>query len=168
MARGNNIRLTRLRNKLNEMANDVFKSNEYRHFFSISLTRERAAYYILERSHFHLNRRQCWALVQSKAPFDVKQLIWDHEREELAGDIERGVENHWVLGMKEGLTVGLKSRDFKGPPSDITKVCTYAWAHIAETVPWLEAISASGILEIDNSDEDVSYTHMTLQKICSV
>ena len=52
MARGNNIRLTRLRNKLNEMANDVFKSNEYRHFFSISLTRERAAYYILERSHF--------------------------------------------------------------------------------------------------------------------
>ena len=155
MARGNNIRLTRLRNKLNEMANDVFKSNEYRHFSSISLTRERAAYYILERSHFHLNRRQCWALVQSKAPFDVKQLIWDHEREELAGDIERGVENHWVLGMKEGMTVGLKSRDFKEPPSDITKVCTYAWAHIAETVPWLEAVSASGILEIANSDEVV-------------
>ena len=155
MARGNNIRLTRLRNKLNEMANGVFKSDEYRHFFSISLTRERAAYYILERSHFHLNRRQCWALVQSKAPFDVKQLIWDHEREELAGDKERGVDNHWVLGMKEGLTVGLKPRDFKKQPSDCTKVCTYAWAHIAETVPWLEAVAASGILEIANSDEVV-------------
>ena len=84
MARGNNIRLTRLRNKLSEMANNVFKSNEYLHFFSIPLTRELAAYYILERSHFHLNRRQCWAMVQSKAPFDVKQLIWEHEREELA------------------------------------------------------------------------------------
>ncbi len=155
MARGDKIRLTRLRNKLYQMANGVFRTDEYRHFFSLPLTRERAAYYIFERSHFHLNRRQCWALVQAKAPFDVKQLIWEHEQDEFAGDDERGVENHWVLGMKEGLTVGLKPRDFKKPPSDGTRICTDAWSHVAEASPWLEAVSASGVLEIANSDEVV-------------
>ncbi len=134
------------------MANAVFKSDEYRRFLSLPLTRERAAYYIFERSHFHLNRRQCWALVQAHAPFDVKQIIWHHEREELTGDTERGVENHWILGMKEGRTVGLKPRDFNKPPSDGTRICTYAWAHIAQTADWLEAIAASGMLEIANSD----------------
>ena len=134
------------------MANAVFKSDEYRRFLSLPLTRERAAYYIFERSHFHLNRRQCWALVQAHAPFDVKQIIWHHEREELAGDKERGVENHWILGIKEGRTVGLKPRDFNKPPSDGTRICTYAWAHIAQTADWLEAIAASGMLEIANSD----------------
>jgi pyrroloquinoline quinone (PQQ) biosynthesis protein C len=153
MARGNNVRLTRLHNKLNEMANAVFKTDEYRHFFAIPLTRARAAYYIFERSHFHLNRRQCWALVQAKAPFDVKQLIWEHEHDELAGNAERGVENHWVLGMKEGLTVGLKSRDFNKPPSDCTRICADAWSHVAESAPWLEAVAASGVLEIANSDK---------------
>ncbi len=155
MARGNNARLIRLRNKLAEMANGVFKTDEYRHFFAIPLTRERAAYYIFERSHFHLNRRQCWALVQAKAPFDVKQLIWEHEQDELAGNEERGVENHWVLGMKEGLTVGLKPRDFKKLPSDCTRICTDAWSHVAGASPWLEAVAASGVLEIANSDKVV-------------
>ena len=152
MVKKANGRLRRLDNTLSKMANDVYKSDEYRHFFAIPMTRKRAAYYIFERSHFHLNRRQCWALVQSKAPFDVKQLIWHHEREELTGDQERGVENHWVLGMKEGATVGLKPRDFKKPPSDCTQICTLAWSHIASTAHWLEAVSASSTLEIANSD----------------
>ncbi len=152
MARKANGRLTRLGNELGRMANAVFKSDEYRRFLSLPLTRERAAFYIFERSHFHLNRRQCWALVQAHAPFDVKQIIWHHEREELDGDKARGVENHWVLGIKEGRTVGLKPRDFNRPPSDGTRICTYAWAHIAQTADWLEAIAASGMLEIANSD----------------
>jgi len=152
MAKKANGRLTRLANELGRMANAVFKSDEYRRFLSLPLTRERAAYYIFERSHFHLNRRQCWALVQAHAPFDVKQIIWHHEREELAGDAARGVENHWILGIKEGRTVGLKPRDFNKPPSDGTRICTYAWAHIAQTADWLEAIAASGVLEIANSD----------------
>ncbi len=59
---------------------------------------------------------------------------------------------HAVLGMKEGLTVGLKPRDFKKPPSDCTRICTDAWSHVAEASPWLEAVAASGVLEIANSD----------------
>lgn len=147
-----NPRVARLYRELSVLGNDVFKTREYRDFLSVKLTRKRAAYYIFERSHFHLNRRQCWALVQARAPFDIKQLIWHHEMEELVGDKVRGVENHLVLGMKEGGAVGLKPKDFKKPPSEGTLICTYAWSHVAEHAPWLEALASSCMLEIANSD----------------
>jgi len=147
-----NPRVARLHRELGKMGNDVFKTKEYKRFLSIPLTRSRAATYIFERSHFHLNRRQCWALVQAREPFDIKQLIWHHEMEELEGDKERGVENHLVLGMKEGAVVGLKPRDFKKPPSEGTLICTNAWSYIAEHMPWLEALASSCMLEIANSD----------------
>lgn len=147
-----NPRVARLYRELSVLGNDVFKTREYRDFLSVKLTRKRAAYYIFERSHFHLNRRQCWALVQARAPFDIKQLIWHHEMEELVGDKVRGVENHLVLGMTEGGAVGLKPKDFKKPPSEGTLICTYAWSHVAEHAPWLEALASSCMLEIANSD----------------
>ena len=147
-----NPRVNRLFGDLSKMANDVFKTREYKHFLSTRLNRKRAAYYIFERSHFHLNRRQCWAFVQARAPFGIKQLIWRHEREELVGDKQRGSENHLVLGMKEGKTVGLKPRDFKRPSGECTLICTSAWSYIAEHSPWLEALSSSCMLEIANSD----------------
>ena len=142
----------RLFRELSVMGNDVFKSREYKHFLSNRLSRKRAAYYIFERSHFHLNRRQCWALVQARAPFDIKQLIWAHEMEELQGDKNRGVENHWVLGMKEGEVVGMKPKDFKKLPGEPTLICTSAWSYIAEHAHWLEALASSCMLEIANSD----------------
>ena len=46
----------------------------------------------------------------------------------------------------------MRPKDFKKPPSDGTLVCTYAWAGLAENSPWLEAIAASGALEVANSD----------------
>ncbi len=142
----------RLFRALGKMANDAFKSEEYSRFLALPMTRGRAAHYIFERSYFHLNRRECWALVQARAPFDVKQLIWHHEEDELAGNAERGVENHWVLGMREGAALGLKRADFDKPPSDGTAICTHAWARIAEAEPWLAALASSCILEIANSD----------------
>ena len=142
----------RLVSKLCKMANDLFKTRDVRHFLSIPLTRKRAAHYIFERSYFHLNRRQCWSYVQATAPFDIKQIIWDHEMPELVGDAERGTENHWVLGMREGAVVGLTPKDFKKPPSDGTLISTMAWARIASSSPWLEGISSSAVLEIANSD----------------
>lgn len=152
MASKKNPRVSRLFRDLSTMGNDVFKTREYKRFLSLELTRKRAAYYIFERSHFHLNRRECWALVQARAPFDIKQLIWHHELEELEGDKERGVENHWVLGMKEGAAVGMKPSDFNNPPGDGTLICTSAWSYIAEHAPWLEALASSCMLEIANSD----------------
>lgn len=142
----------RLVRAVNRVANDAFKSEEYTRFLSLPMTRARAAHYIFERAHFHLNQRECWALVQARAPFDVKQLIWRHEEDELAGSAERGVENHWVLGMREGAAVGLKRSDFDRPPSDGTAICAHAWARIAQSEPWLAALASSCVLEIANSD----------------
>jgi hypothetical protein len=144
--------VARLFRDLSKLGNDAFKSPEYKHFLGVPLTRKRAANYIFERSYFHVNRRNCWAQISARAPFDIKQHIWHHEEEELVGDKVRGVENHWVLGMKEGAVVGMKPGDFKKPPGDCTMICTHAWSHIAEHAPWLEAFAASCMLEIANSD----------------
>jgi hypothetical protein len=90
-----------LENKLAELANAQFESAEYKRIFGMKWTRERARIYMVQRSYFVLNRRDCWAYLQGSVPFDVKQVIWDHEKEELMGDDERGVENHYALGMRE-------------------------------------------------------------------
>ena len=46
MAKKANPRVARLERDLGKIANDVFKTREYRHFLSIPLTRKRAAHYI--------------------------------------------------------------------------------------------------------------------------
>ena len=148
-----NSLVARLYKELGQLGNDVFKTREYKKFLSLPLTRRRAAYYIFERSHFHLNRRECWALVQARSPFDVKQLIWHHEEDELAGNKERGTADHYTLGVMEGKTVGLKKRDFaKLKPCDGSLICSYAWQHAADRLPWLAGAALLGALEIANAD----------------
>ena len=146
--------LAGLERKLYREANALFQTDDYQRFFAIPLTVERAQFYMIQRAAFMLARRGCWALVQARAPFDVKRLIWDHERDELAGNKERGVADHFTLGIKEGAVVGLKRRDFKSrKPCDGTVVCTYAWTHAADRLPWLAGASLLGALEIANADD---------------
>lgn len=146
--------LDALEDRLAEMANAQFTSPQYRKILSLPLTRERAQLYILQRAYFHLNRRDCWAYVQAAAPFDVKQMIWDHEREELEGDLERGVPDHFTLGLQEGGAVGLSPDDFEAcAPLDGTMACCAAWIHLAKDRPWLEALPVCAVTEISNSDE---------------
>lgn len=143
-----------LANKLAELANAQFDSPEYRRILGMKWTRERARIYMVQRSYFVLNRRDCWAYLQGSVPFDVKQVIWDHEKEELMGDDERGVENHYALGMREGAVVGLSAEDFlKTPPLPGTVACCYAWIHIAKDWPWLKALPVCAATELSNSDE---------------
>lgn len=140
--------------RLTEMANAQFDSPQYQKILSLPLTTERAQVYILQRAFFHLNRRDCWAYVQAAAPFDVKQMIWNHEREELEGDLERGVPDHYTLGKQEGAAVGLTPEDFaRTPPLDGTMACCNAWIHLAKDRPWLEALPVCAVTEISNSDE---------------
>jgi pyrroloquinoline quinone (PQQ) biosynthesis protein C len=146
--------LDALENRLAEMANAQFDSPQYRGILSLPLTRDRAQIYILQRAYFHLNRRDCWAYVQAAAPFDVKKLIWDHEREELKGDLARGVPDHYTLGQQEGASVGLTPEDFaRTPPLPGTMACCNAWIHLAKDRPWLEALPVCAVTEISNSDE---------------
>ncbi|MGE0653631.1 MAG: hypothetical protein AB7P12_18090 [Alphaproteobacteria bacterium] len=147
--------IERLNRRLTKMARDLHKSKEFKAFFGVPLTKKRAGFYIFERAHFVLNRRQCWAIAASLAPFDVKRQIWHHEEDELAGNRERGVPDHFTLGVMEGATVGLKPKDFERKPSIATQTCTKAWLGLAETSPRMKAVAASGCLEISNSDDVV-------------
>ncbi len=145
--------LDKLERTLYREANALFKTDEYERFFALPLTRKRARFYMIQRATFMLGRRACWALVQARAPFDVKQLIWHHEEDELAGNKERGVADHFTLGMMEGKAVGLKRSDFtKLAPCDGSKICAFAWQHAADRLPWLAASALLGALEIANAD----------------
>ena len=145
--------LKELDERLFAMANAQLESRECRDLYAVPLNRENAAFYILQRSHFVLNRRCCWAAVQCTAPFDVKGMIWEHEEDELVGDRSRGLADHVTLGMQEGEAVGLTRDDFaRSRPADGVQVACYAWLHLARDKPWLEAFAASCILEIANSD----------------
>jgi pyrroloquinoline quinone (PQQ) biosynthesis protein C len=145
--------LGRLEKQLYQEANALFKTDEYKKFFGTKLTKKRAQFYMINRSAFVLGRRACWAFVQARAPFDVKQLIWEHEEDELAGNKERGVADHLTLGIKEGASVGLTKSDFnKMKPCEGSQVCAYAWQHAADRLPWLGAAALLGGLEIANAD----------------
>lgn len=145
--------MAKLERTLHREANALFKTDEYERFFGTPFTRERARFYMIQRATFMLGRRACWALVQARAPFDVKQLIWHHEEDELAGNKERGVPDHFTLGMMEGKAVGLKRSDFtKLAPCDGSKICAFAWQHAADRLPWLAASALLGALEIANAD----------------
>ncbi len=145
--------LKELEDNIFAMANAQLESKACRDLYAVPLNRENAGFYILQRAHFVLNRRCCWAAVQCTAPFDVKGLIWEHEQEELVGDPARGLADHYALGVQEGESVGLSPADFENtPPADGVQVALYAWLHMARDKPWLEAFAASCILEIANLD----------------
>ena len=153
MAKSSNNMLNKLQKQLYREANALFKTDEYTKFFGTKLTRKRARFYMINRVTFMLGRRASWAYVQARAPFDVKQLIWAHEEDELAGSRERGVADHMTLGIQEGKSVGLTKRAFaKAKPCEGSLICSYAWQHAADRLPWLGGAALLGGLEIANAD----------------
>ena len=146
--------LEELEQELIELANAQHESYAYEHLFSVPLTVARVRLHHLQKSLWVLNRRECWAYAQAAAPFDVKQLIWDHERDELRGDQERGLDNHYALEMQQGEPFDLHPEDYANVvPSDGTITCLHAWTHLAKNSPWLKSLAASAALEMSNSEE---------------
>lgn len=142
--------------ELQELANAQFESPQYRRILLLPLTTERAQRYTLQKAHWNLNRRDCWAFAQALAPMDVKKLVWEHEEDELAGNPERGVEDHYSLQVRQSALLGLTVEDFKNEPvSDGTLTCLYAWIHLVKDSPWLKSIGACAALEVSNSSEFV-------------
>jgi hypothetical protein len=145
-----------LKARLFEMANAQFESAQFKRLLGLRFNQPRAAVYVLQRTHWTLNRRDCWAASQAVAPLGVKKLIWDHERDELEGDKERGIPDHYTLSIQEGVAMGLSPEDFtRIGPTDGCLTCCYAWRHLAEHSPWLTAVAGSAVLELSNSDEIV-------------
>ena len=145
-----------LERELARMANAQFESDAFRRLLSTSLNIARGKIYIVQRTHWQVNRRDCWAQVQANAPLDVKAVIWDHEREELGGDPATGKPDHYTMSVMEGGALGLEVEDFtRIPPSDGCVTVSYAWLHFARTAHWLSGLAASAALELSNSDEVV-------------
>jgi pyrroloquinoline quinone (PQQ) biosynthesis protein C len=143
-----------LEQQIADLANAQFASPQYQQLLGLKFTKERARAYVIQRTHWTVNRCDCWAHTQGAAPLDVKKLIWDHERVELEGIPEEGTEDHYTLSLMEGSTLGLKPSDFtRVPPIDGAVTCMLAWLHLSQHSHWLSAVAASAALELSNSEE---------------
>jgi hypothetical protein len=136
------------------LAGAQYESPQYRRLLSMPLNRERAQIYTLQKSHWNLNRRDCWAFAQAHAPMDVKRLIWEHEEDELAGNAARGVEDHYSLQVRQSELIGLTPENFRDEPMrEATRMCVYAYLHLVNSGHWLKSVSACAALEVSNSAE---------------
>jgi pyrroloquinoline quinone (PQQ) biosynthesis protein C len=135
-------------------ANRQHETPETKRLLSLPLSIERARFSTLQRAHWTLNRRDCWAYAQARVPFDVKKMIWEHEMDELAGNKVRGVEDHYALHVREAEVYGLTPEDFRNTPMSAgTRTCTYAWLYLVMNSHWLKGVAACAALEISNSSE---------------
>ena len=144
-----------LRETLNRMVNDQFDTPEFTHFFSVRWTLPRAKFYVIHNALYVSNRRDCWGYVQGGSPLEVKALIWKHEEDELIKD-PRCDTDHFTLCIKQGEVVGLKEDEIRqAEPIPSVRAAFYAWTHLAKDSPWLEAFTASSILERRNNSQIV-------------
>ncbi len=99
--------------KVKRGANAQFESPQYKRLLALPLTKERAQVYTLQKTLWTLNRRDCWAFAQALSPMDVKKLIWAHEEDELSGNKERNMGDHYSLQVKSAELIGLTLDDFR-------------------------------------------------------
>lgn len=143
-----------LESQLIDLANAQYATEEYQRLYKTKFTKKGAQVYFLQHAHFNLNRRDCWGYVQGASPMHIKKLVWEHEEEELAGDRQRGVADHYTLAVKQGANLDLTPADFgNAPQMDGTFAACQAWLNVAQKSHWLEAFAASACLEVSNSEE---------------
>ena len=139
--------------ELTRMARAQYETPEFNLLFSTPLTIERARINAILTVYYGVNRRDCWAYVQARSPYEIKKIIWEHEKDELCFD-SRGGADHQTLQFKEANALGLTQDDVRNyalPPLVVS--CFYAWLHIASTFPWLGVLTAFHALERRNSDK---------------
>jgi hypothetical protein len=138
--------------ELNRMANAQFESPEIRHLLTLPLTVARARCYTVHMSHYVNNRRDCWGYVQGAAPLPVKRMVWAHEQEELIHDPRAGTD-HSALATQEAGLFGVSREEVeRAALIPGTVAAFWAWTHLAKSLPWLEAFTASSMLERRNDD----------------
>ncbi len=141
----------KLAKELDKMCIAQFDSPEFRLMFETPLTLARAQFYAVQLVLYGMNRRDCWAYVSARAPYDVKQAIWHHEQDELIHD-PRGGTDHVALMSKESRAIGVTEDDLENAtPTPLTKAAFMAFCHLNSTVDWLAALTASHFLERRNN-----------------
>ena len=138
---------TKLQKKLDQIVREDLEVGRRMRVREMSLTPARGKLFSLQRALFNKNRRDCWGAVQCSAPIEVKRVIWHHESEELINDPRCG-SDHYSLHVRRCLALGLSLEEIENAqPLPTSRASFYAWLYIARTKPWLEALSASSILE---------------------
>ena len=132
--------------KLNDLAR-AFADAQSGSQYTGNLTRSRGRVLAVQWTLFNRNRRDCWGAVQCSSPLEVKRVIWKHESEELINDPRCG-SDHYSLHVRRCLALGLTAEEVENAqPLPGCRAAFYGWLYIARTRPWLEALSASSILE---------------------
>ena len=132
--------------KLNDLARRFAEEQSTNQYMG-KLTRERGRVLAVQWALFTRNRRDCWGAVQCSSPIEVKRVIWKHESEELINDPRCG-SDHYSLHVRRCMAVGLTQEEVENAlPLPGCRAAFYGWLHIARNRPWLEALSASSILE---------------------
>jgi hypothetical protein len=122
-----------LEQELTRLAQSQFETPEFERFFSVPLTVERARFFSLQLVLYGVNRRDCWAFVQARAPWEVKA-------------------DHRELMSKEAIALGATAEEVANTrPTPLLQAAQMAFVHLAENLPWLGALTASHFLERRNN-----------------
>jgi hypothetical protein len=112
---------------------------------------ERARFIAVQTIFYNINRRDCWAYVQAKAPWDIKRIVWEHEKDELFHD-PRGGSDHLVLTSKEAIALGVSEASLStAQPTPLLEAVLRGFTHAAMSQPWLGALTTSHFLERRNN-----------------
>lgn len=138
---------------LGEFVRDYIRSPELERYFSVKMTKPRAAVMVTQQSLFVRHRRDCWSFVSGNCPhLAVKQNILKHEYEEIIRD-EYSEYGHLALIIRQGQSVGLTPEDIiHAEPLATTRATLYAWGWITKTKSWIEGLAALTITEWCNDD----------------
>ncbi|TDI65270.1 MAG: hypothetical protein E2O90_07780 [Alphaproteobacteria bacterium] len=137
--------------ELNRLINEQIVSPEFQLLWQTPLTIDRARFYSLQLIFYGANRRDCWAHVQARAPYDVKQVIWLHEQDELIHD-PRGGADHVTLMSREAMALGVTEEELAAAETTpLVRAALLAFTHLATNLPWLGALTASHFLERRNN-----------------
>lgn len=143
----------KLAKELDRMCIDQFQSPEFVLLAETPLTMARARFYAVQLMLYGINRRDCWAYAQARAPYDIKQVIWRHEQDELIHD-PRGGSDHVTLMSKEARALGVGEDDLRNArPTPLIKASFLAFCYLNATSHWLSALTASHFLERRNNNE---------------
>jgi len=141
------------RSALGEMVRDYIRSPELKRYFSVRMTKPRAAIMVTQQSLYVRHRRDCWAHVSANCPvLGVKQKILEHEYDEIIRD-EFSEYGHLELIIKQGKSVGLKPEEIlNAVPLPSTRATLYAWGWMTREKSWVEGLAAMTITEWCNDD----------------
>ena len=138
---------------LGELVRDYIRSPQLEHYFSVKMTKPRAALMVTQQSLFVRHRRDCWAYVSGNCPvLAVKQKILEHEYEEIVRD-EFSEYGHLELIIRQGKSVGLGPEEIlNAEPLPTTRTVLYAWGWITREKSWVEGLAALTVTEWCNDD----------------